>query len=336
MKSVNKYSIILPVRNGGEYVKTCVHSILAQTVMDFNLHVLDNNSSDGTTEWIRSLKDERIILLPSEKPLTIEENWHRIISIEKNEFITLIGHDDVLEKNYLHVMDALIATHPAASLYQTHFTYIDANGGAIRKCKAMPGEMSGEVLLSMLLLRQIDTMGTGFMMRAKDYDAIGGIPMYPSLLFADFELWHRLAKKSYLAVSKEECFSFRLHQSTTTTSSDLNFNAAFGKLVGYLLEEKKDVAANVVIEKYGLDFIDFYTKAQAHRLLRTPLSKRSGKTVKEIAAKGKEYADQLVPGNDFNPYNNFSLKVAAFIDSNPVTRAMFLGFKKVWKKPVLE
>jgi glycosyltransferase involved in cell wall biosynthesis len=334
METVTKYSVILPVRNGGEYVKECVRSILSQDFTRFHLHVLDNNSNDGTTEWIASLRDERIILIRSERSLTIEENWARITTIQKNEFITLIGHDDLLEPHYLSTMDKLVQANPDASLFQSHFTYIDAQGAVIRRCKPMPGRMSSRDMLGFLLCRMIDTMGTGFMMRAKHYDATGGIPMYPNLLFADFELWHKLSKLSFLAISNEECFSFRLHQSTTTTSSDLNFNAAFARFIEYLLIEEREPESRQVIERYGLDFIDFYTKAQAHRLLRTPSSKRGGKSVKEIAADGKKYADILVPGNAYDPYNNFSLQLAAWIDSNPVTRAMFLGFKKIYSKPV--
>ena len=39
--------------------------------------------------------------------------------------MTVIGHDDLLDNNYLDVMNALIAKYPNASLYQTHFRYID-------------------------------------------------------------------------------------------------------------------------------------------------------------------------------------------------------------------
>src|ERR1700691_5530373 len=109
---MNKYSIILPVRNGGEYVKLCINSILAQTIPEFNFLVLDNCSTDGTAEWIRSLNDNRIILFPASQPLTIEENWSRIKDIPKNEFITLIGHDDILLPNYLETMGSLIDKHP--------------------------------------------------------------------------------------------------------------------------------------------------------------------------------------------------------------------------------
>jgi len=49
-----------------------------------------------------------------------------------------------------------------------------------------------EEFLAFFLAGNIDNMGTGYMMRSADYDAAGGIPLYPNLLFADFELWIQL------------------------------------------------------------------------------------------------------------------------------------------------
>jgi glycosyltransferase involved in cell wall biosynthesis len=329
-----KFSIVLPVRNGGDYLKACVESVLSQTETDFNFHILDNCSTDGTSEWLHTLKDPRVIIEPAERPLSIEENWFRITTIHKNEFLTLIGHDDLLDRNYLAIMNNLIDRYQSAALYQTHFRYIDANGTIIRKCKPMAMCQTPAEFLAFFLCNMIDSMGTGFMMRSKDYDAIGGIPLYPNLLFADFELWINLIKSSYLAVSFEDCFSFRLHQSTTTRSSDAKFQAAFKRFIYFLVKQKKNPQFNQVVERYGIDFITFYTKGLAHRLLRTPKQKREGKTVETLIEECKSYADQLVPGNDFNPYKSYSVRLAKQIDSNAFSRALFLNFKKLYSKPI--
>ncbi|MEO5648160.1 MAG: glycosyltransferase family A protein, partial [Chitinophagaceae bacterium] len=95
------YSIILPVRNGGAYVKECVSSILSQTLNNFNLIVLDNCSTDDTVSWIEQLGDSRVVIYKTGLPLTMVENWARIATIDKNEFMTLIGHDDILHPGYL-------------------------------------------------------------------------------------------------------------------------------------------------------------------------------------------------------------------------------------------
>lgn len=329
-----KFSIILPVHNGGEYIKKCVESILSQTVSDFDLSVLDNNSTDGTLEWIYSLKDSRIKLYPTQGLLPIEKNWGRIKDIEKNEFITLIGHDDILNRNYLETMNELIRKHPNASLYQTHFSYIDSSGKEIRKCKPMDEVLSPAEFLSSFLRNNIDIMGTGFMVRALDYDSFGGIPNYPNLLFADFELWISIARKGYTAISPRECFSFRLHQSMTTSSNDIKFQQAFQQFIEFLVTLKQDQRLNEVIEKHGIEFISFYCKSLSHRLLRTPLQKREYIRVKDFIAGCKEYADKLVEGNNFKPQKAFSVGLANIIDSNPITRKLFILFKKIYSKPI--
>lgn len=331
-----KYSIVLPVRNGGAYVKECVHSILSQTLNDFTLHVLDNFSTDGTLRWISSLKDPRINIFPSEKSLTIEENWARIVGITKNEFVTLIGHDDILAKNYLQVMDELIAKHPDASLYQTHFSYIDSKGKNIRVCKPMNETETAKDFLTSFLTNNMDIMGTGFMMRSKDYDALGGIPDYPNLLFADFELWINLTRISYKATALQNCFSFRLHQSTTTVSPNVKLQKAFEQFIYFLQSlAQEDELLNDAIKANGEQFILNNCKGLSHRLLRTPRFKRDDLSVKIFIEKCKLFADILIPGNRFQPSSVFSIWLAKLLDSSSIGRNLFLTFKKIYSKPVL-
>lgn len=330
-----KYSIILPVRNGGNYVKECVTSILNQTVSDFELSILDNNSTDGTLDWIQSINDSRITIYPSKEPLSIEQNWGRIKDIPKNEFMTMIGHDDILHVDYLATMDELIRNYPDATLYQTHFNYIDAKGDKIRDCKPMKKVETSADFLSSFLSNTIDVMGTGFMMRSKDYDIMGGIPIYPNLLFADFELWLRLTQLNYKATAETTCFSFRLHQSTTTNSPDIKFQQAFEKFISFLADFNK-ADLNKVIQEKAAPFLLFYCKGLSHRLLRTPKSKREGLTVKKFIANCKEYARQLGVEKRFYPDKVISLKLARAIDSSGVGRAFFLRFKRIYSKPILK
>ncbi|MDQ6756636.1 MAG: glycosyltransferase [Bacteroidota bacterium] len=331
------FSIILPVRNGGEYVKECINSILAQTIQDFNLIVLDNFSSDGTMQWIESLNDERILIYPSEKPLSIEENWGRIVSIPKNEFMTIIGHDDVLNQDYLSVMNDLICKFPDACLYQTHFAFIDSKGKKIKQCKPMQIKENGPQFLQTILQNKIDIVGTGFMMRSKDYDDAGGIPLYPNLLYADFELWINLTGKSYKATSEKEGFYFRLHQSTTSISSDINMNEAFKSFIYFLNKLKHtNQKYDAVIKNNADKFISFYCKGLSHRLLRTPIQQRKNLSVISFINQCKKYSEILTGSENFKPFTEPTLFLATIIDSNFVTRKLFLLLKMVYNKPVLK
>lgn len=332
-----KYSIILPVRNGGEYVKECVNSILSQTLNTFNLHVLDNCSTDGTLEWIRSLNDDRIKIFPSAKSLTIEENWKRAAGISKNEYLTLIGHDDLLANNYLQVMDKLIAKHPNASLYQTHFSYIDSDGKKIRDCKPMQEVETAKDFLISLLTNSMDTRGTGFLMRSKDYDDLGGIPLYPNLLFADYELWLNLTRKSYKATASQNCFSFRLHYSTTSISPDIKLQQAFEQFIYFLHSlQKQDRELHEAIKQHAEEFLLVNCKGLSHRLLRTPIDKRDKLSVEAFIERCKLYSDLLIPFNTFKPTSVFSIWLARVLDSSGIGRSLFLFFKRIYSKPVLK
>jgi hypothetical protein len=334
---MSKYSIILPVFNGGAYVKDCVASILGQTWPHFNLIVLDNASTDGTTEWLQSLQDDRIVLVRSDKKLTIEENWGRAVGVPKNEFVTLIGHDDVLDSHYLATMEQLIAQHPQATLYQTHFRYIDPKGNTIRPCRPMAATIKADAFLALALQQAIDIMGTGFMMRSKDYEAVGGIPPYPNLLFADFELWMNLIGTSYMAVSPTPAFGFRLHNSTTSTSSDKALQHAFALFIDYLgqLQTKQPEMKAVVAQNLPA-FLHKYCQSFAHRLLRTPLPQRKGHTVKQVIDTFAGYGARLLPSGSYRPLDNGKVRLAKLIDSNAVARWLFLLFKKIYRQPVYD
>jgi glycosyltransferase involved in cell wall biosynthesis len=334
---MRKFSIILPVRNGGNYVKECVNSILSQQYPHFNLIILDNASTDGTSEWISSLQDERVIVYPSKASLSIEDNWARIKQVSRNEFMTCIGHDDILSPGYLDEMNSLINEFPDASLYQSHFVFIDAQGKMIRPCIPMEQNQHAPAFLRDMLLMQIDVNGTGFMIRSNNYDKIGGIPHYPNLLFADLALWLEACRLSYKITSNKNCFSYRLHQSMTTTSSDNKFHEAIEMLVSYLgFLKRKDTELGQVIDQYASVLLSYYCKSFAHRLLRTGLDRRGHMLVKDWVKKCDHFHSSLLGDKKGKPSDQPSVKLAMFIDSNPVTRNLFRVFRKVYSKPLLK
>jgi len=326
------FSIILPVYNGGQLVKECVRSILDQTVTDFDLLILDNNSDDGTLQWISGLNDDRIIIYPSPVRLSIEANWGRIKDIDKNEFITLIGHDDILHPHYLSEMEQLIAKHPNASLYQTHFSFINGAGGFTNHCMPMDEIQYGHEFLACQLARTMDSMGTGYMMRSKDYDRLGGIPAdYPNLIFADYQLWLQLGLISYKATSGKICFSYRVHNSVSKLTNGENYQVAFEKYIRFIAAlGKESEQVRLVTEKYGHDMLMYFCESLSHRLLKTAIASRKTK-VSEFINRCKDLAQLLIPGQPFEPNKKFRINIAAQIDSNFLSRSAFYYFKKITK-----
>lgn len=331
-----KYSIVLPVRNGGQLVKQCVASVLAQDYGDFNLLILDNSSTDGTFKWALSINDPRVHVYSSTAALTIQESWGRIKSIPRNEFMTIIGHDDLLDTSYLQAMDALIGKYPDASLYQAHFRYIDEEGNLVRKCAPMAEKLSPTEVIHNFLNSKMDIMGTGFMARSADYDAIGGVPAYPSLLFADMELWIELSRRSFLAVAESECFSYRVHPAAMTpNSADLDVLEAFDQFVNYLEKLKKeDRQLAATIGRDSKQLLKQYCQGITHRVLRTPHKKRLTPSVAAIIGQFREYGSRLLDGEKYEPLDSKIVKLGMIIDENPFLHSLYLLFRKVYSKPL--
>jgi glycosyltransferase involved in cell wall biosynthesis len=292
--------------------------------------VLDNCSNDGTLEWLQSLNDQRIVIHQSQEPLSIEQNWARIKSIPKNEFITLIGHDDILDENYLQLMDNLIAEHPSAALYQTHFQYIDSEGKILRNCKPMDETQYAHEFIAAYMCRSIDSTGTGYMMRSRNYDTLGGINAgYENLIFADFDLWIQLMALSYKATSFETGFKYRVHNSVSKLTGGQQYQQAFERFLQFIISRfDKDEKIRLVGERYGKEFLLYFCESLSHRILKTPKDQRQIH-VGEFIEKCKYYAPLLFPAQNFEPEKKLKINIAKVLDSSVLGRNLFLFFKKL-------
>lgn len=328
-----KYSIIVPTYNSERWIQSSVNSILAQTFPDFNIIILDSGSTDGTLAWIRSLNDARIRVFTTNERLGITENWQRIVTIPRNEFMTIMGHDDVLYPDYLSAIDNLIKQFPDAGLYQTHFNFIDGKGKLIRACTPIERIIKPDQLIESVLQNKIEIVATGFMMRSRDYDAMGGISPYPNLLYADTELWIKLISHSYLAVAPEVCFDFRFHIDNTSKSPGKIRLIAFERMIDFFCRLKSENAEyKVIIEKNGEAFLKSYVIGACHKLIYVSKSNRGDVTMETIIESAKNCAQKLLPGIHFLPEKFRAIALARLIDSNVILRSLFLFYKSFQKR----
>ena len=91
-------SVVIPVRNRIKTIKDAVDSVLLQkTNFDFNLIVVDNHSTDGTTELLQKYNDKRLIhFTPERTDLGIGGCWNEAIFHEKcGKFAAQLDSDDL-------------------------------------------------------------------------------------------------------------------------------------------------------------------------------------------------------------------------------------------------
>ena len=106
-------SVIIPVRNRVRTIADAVKSVLMQkTSFPFNLIVVDNLSTDGTTEILKELAatDDRLVhIIPERQDLGIGGCWNRaIMDARCGKFAVQLDSDDIyIDENTLQkVVDA--------------------------------------------------------------------------------------------------------------------------------------------------------------------------------------------------------------------------------------
>jgi glycosyltransferase involved in cell wall biosynthesis len=330
------FSIIIPFKTGKAYLRECLHSALLQTHEDFEIIILADNTSnqDGALDAVLALKDTRIRIESATGNLNILENWGRIKDLPKKEYMTILGYDDVLSKDFLKIISAMIQEDPEASLYHTHFNYIDAAGNAIKPCLPLPERLSADVYLALSLEEKISVMATGYVFRSKDYDRLGGIPTnYPNLIYADLQLWIELASISYLKVSPQFAFSFRIHASVTKTSKNRIILDAFLVYLKYLKHlQNTSPSFETALKTWGQEFVNNSTRALVHRLLKTEKKYRDQLSIQEIFQSLEPVVLDL--GLTFLPKQIKGVQPAIWIDRYDLIHQLFMGFQQLKRQPI--
>ncbi|MBU1136977.1 glycosyltransferase family 2 protein [Patescibacteria group bacterium] len=95
-------SVSVLTYNGLEYLNYCLNSVFSQSYPNLEIIVLDNNSTDGTIDWLKKLKPRenlRIILSPEN--LGFAKGHNRNIGESRGEFILCLNQDAVLDRNFI-------------------------------------------------------------------------------------------------------------------------------------------------------------------------------------------------------------------------------------------
>lgn len=113
-------SIITPCYNSSEFLEETIQSVLNQTFTDWEWIITDDKSSDSSVEILKSVNDERIILIEAKK--NGGAGHARNLSLEKatGKFITFLDADDYWEPNFLEVMVNFLKENKTELAYCTY------------------------------------------------------------------------------------------------------------------------------------------------------------------------------------------------------------------------
>lgn len=147
------FSIIVPLYNKKDYIKRCIESILSQSYTDFELIVIDDGSTDGSSSIANNFshQDNRIVYLCYDNSgVSIARN--RGLQIASGEYILFVDADDWVENNYLAEIHTAISKK-TADIYIWGLTKDFANH-SISQAPTMNGVYSRNMFLNNMIKEQ--------------------------------------------------------------------------------------------------------------------------------------------------------------------------------------
>ena len=104
-----KFSVLLPTRNGGKYLKSCIESVLSQDYKDMELIVFDNANTDNTAEVVNSYSnDKRLKYYRTDSVVSVTDNWNNALKKSSGDYVLMMGDDDFLLPGYFDTLDQTI------------------------------------------------------------------------------------------------------------------------------------------------------------------------------------------------------------------------------------
>lgn len=119
-----RYSFVIPVYNCEQYLEECVNSVLAQTVSDFEILLIDDGSTDSSGAICDSFKtrDERIVVFHKENGGAASARNYGI-DRASGKYVLFIDCDDTIEPNCLESIDAVLIDEKCILAFGMSFDY---------------------------------------------------------------------------------------------------------------------------------------------------------------------------------------------------------------------
>lgn len=107
-----KYSLLIPTRNGAQYLPYAVQSILNQDYADCEVIVSVNHSTDDSLEVLRRFNDPRLKVIIPPKPLSMAKNFEWLLQHAQGEWVAYIGDDDGVMPYFFEEVEQILMRWP--------------------------------------------------------------------------------------------------------------------------------------------------------------------------------------------------------------------------------
>jgi glycosyltransferase involved in cell wall biosynthesis len=177
-------SIIIPAYNQDEKLKCCLYGILAQTYRDFEVIVVNDGSTDKTSEVMNSFREEFKMAEISYKTIEQENKGapnarNHGFQASRGDYLFFCDADVIMERNCLWEMINALQNNPEAAFVYCSFRFGD------KLFRLQPFDAKK--------LRQMPYISSMSMIRTKNFPITGWDENLKK--FQDWDLWLTISEQ---------------------------------------------------------------------------------------------------------------------------------------------
>ncbi|WFB35664.1 glycosyltransferase [Kiritimatiellota bacterium B12222] len=220
-----RVSILLPVYNSASSLKETLDSLLTQSFSDFELLVVDDGSTDQSSEILAACTDSRLRVLKNPERLRLAGALNRGMREARGELIARMDADDLAHPERLASQVAYLDAHPEIVLCGTWTRHF---GSKVKKQERYP---VGHDAIRAFVLFNCPFAHPTVMFRKNvflEHDLFYDGSFYPT---EDYELWTRLVHHFPVANLPQVLLDYRVHAQSMTGSDWENMDAQACRLM---------------------------------------------------------------------------------------------------------
>ncbi len=235
-KFMTEVTVLMTVFNGMPYLAEAVDSILCQTLCDFEFVIVDDGSTDGTSDYLDSIADPRVRIIRQDNGGTAAAANLGLENIDTH-FVARMDADDISLPTRLSKQLSFMKQNPDVGILGTQVVPVGSAGHG--KSLALP--CTHQELFSDMMSCKHGLAHSSVMIDANRLKSIGG---YWSLrLIDDWDMMLRMGEISRLANLDEVLVHYRVHAGSLNGTDMLRMQRSIAYAAELARRRQADMSA---------------------------------------------------------------------------------------------
>lgn len=198
-----RVSVLVPTYNTRAHVREAVCSLLNQTWHDLEVVVVDDASTDGSTEVLSDIDDPRLRIVRLAQNVGLSGARNAAIALSRGDYIALLDADDVSLPHHIETHLRMLDTHPNVGLVACMINRIDVHGNFITRA-GKEWMVSDRALAPLVLF--MNPLPCMYMLRRSAIPRHGFRPVYAE----DYAMTLDVAERHDIALVRQPLANYRI------------------------------------------------------------------------------------------------------------------------------